>query len=118
LDQIEKVCDRVIFIKSGTVSRVEDLNEKVEQEEHLLIRWLASATALSKDDFGRVAQKECLAITEINSDFARVSTAGSAATVNLIKALVTANFPISEVRPEDTRLERLFINSSQEERSA
>lgn len=118
LDQIEKVCDRVIFIKSGTVSRVEDLNEKVEQEEHLLIRWLASATALSKDDFGRVAQKECLTITEINSDFARVSTAGSAATVNLIKALVTANFPISEVRPEDTRLERLFINSSQEERSA
>lgn len=118
LDQIEKVCDRVIFIKSGTVSRVEDLNEKIEQEEHLLIRWLASATNLSQDDFGRVAQKECLAITEINSDFARVSTAGSAATVNLIKALVTANFPISEVRPEDTRLERLFIKSHQEELNA
>lgn len=115
LDQIEKVCDRVIFIKSGTVSRVEDLKQKVEQEEHLLIRWLASATNLSQDDFGRVAQKECLAIAEINTDFARVSTTGSAATVNLIKALVTANFPISEVRPEDTRLERLFIKSSQEE---
>jgi ABC-2 type transport system ATP-binding protein len=115
LDQIEKVCDRVIFIKSGTVSRVEDLKQKIEQEEHLLIRWLASATNLSQDDFGRVAQKECLAIAEINSDFARVSTTGSAATVNLIKALVTANFPISEVRPEDTRLERLFIKSSQEE---
>lgn len=118
LDQIEKVCDRVIFIKAGTVSRVEDLNEKIEQEEHLLIRWLSSATELRGEDFGRVAQKECLAITEINSDFARVSTAGSAATVKLIKALVTANFPISEVRPEDTRLERLFIKSSQEEPTA
>jgi ABC-2 type transport system ATP-binding protein len=118
LDQIEKVCDRVIFIKAGTVSRVEDLNEKIEQEEHLLIRWLSSATELRGEDFGRVAQKECLAITEVNSDYARVSTAGSAATVKLIKALVTANFPISEVRPEDTRLERLFIKSSQEEPTA
>jgi len=118
LDQIEKVCDRVIFIKAGTVSRVEDLNEKIEQEEHLLIRWLSAATELRGEDFGRIAQKECLAITEINADFARVSTAGSAATVKLIKALVTANFPISEVRPEDTRLERLFIKSSQEEPTA
>jgi ABC-2 type transport system ATP-binding protein len=119
LDQIEKVCDRVAFLKGGTVSRVEDLRElskAVEQEEHLIIRWLNQGeTLLSAEDFGRVAQKEALAISEIGPDFARVSTAGSASTVSLIKALVLANFPINEVRPEDTRLERLFINSNKEE---
>jgi len=116
LDQIEKVCDRVAFLKAGCVSRVEDLHNfsKIEQEEHLVIRWLASSLsssgqAISPEDFGRVAQKECLAITEIAGDYARVSTAGSTATVKLIKALVAADFPINEVRPEDTRLERLFI---------
>ncbi len=114
LDQIEKVCDRVAFLQAGTVSRVEDMHVKIEQEENLIIRWLAEATDLGVEDFGRIAQKECLAIAEINQDFARVSTAGSAATVKLIKALVAADFPINEVRAEDTRLERLFIKSSKE----
>lgn len=115
LDQIEKVCDRVAFLKNGSVSKVEDLHARIEQEEHLIIRWLNQGEPLSAEDFGRVAQKEALAISEIGADFARVSTTGSAATVSLIKALVHANFPINEVRPEDTRLERLFINSNKEE---
>lgn len=114
LDQIEKVCDRVAFIQEGKVGLIEDLREQVEQEQVLFIRWhRALASDLSGEDGARIALESGVIIEEIGPDFLRARTAGSAATVRLVKALVAKDFPITQVSPDETRLERLFLTENQ-----
>jgi ABC-2 type transport system ATP-binding protein len=113
LDQIEKVCDRVAFIQEGKVGLIEDLREQVEQEQLLMIRWhRALAGDLSGEDGARVAQEANVIVEEIGPDYLRVRTRGSASTVKLVKALVSADFPVTQVSPEETRLERLFLTET------
>ena len=113
LDQIERVCDRVVFMQEGKVGLVEDLREQVEQEQLLMIRWQrALAGDLSGEDCARLAQEANVIVEEIGPDYLRVRTWSSAATVKLVKSLVLADFPITQVSPEETRLERLFLSDS------
>lgn len=113
LDQIEKVCDRVAFMQEGRLGLIEDLHEHVEQEQLLLIRWQRALGAdLSGEDGARIALEQTACVEEIGPDFLRVRTRGSAATVQLVKALVLADFAVTQVSPETTRLERLFITES------
>lgn len=112
LDQIERSCDLVAFIDGGKVVRVEDLTEKKEEPQKLVIRFadsFVSSDGLSHEAFGTLTIKSSTELTEFAGHYARVTSPSQASTVGLIKHLVEAGFPIVEIRPEDSRLERLFM---------
>lgn len=113
LDQIESTCDRVAFLKEGTVYKIEDMTAATVGEEYHTIRWLKDSNQdLSKEDFSKIGSDVGAKLLEFESGMARCVTTGGAETAALVKALVDNGIPIVEVRPEDRRLERLFKQES------
>ena len=109
LDQIEKTCDRVAFLKDGAVIKIEDLRAVTVGEQYHTIRWLSEGGQdLTRENLTKIVKSMDLSLLEFEEGQAQIVTNGGASTASLIKALVLGGFPIIEVRPEETRLERLF----------
>ncbi len=109
LDQIEHTCDRVAFIKEGTVVKIEDMRAATVGEEYHTIRWLTDeGHDVGKETLSTVVKNIGISLLDFEEGQARFVTSGGAETASLVKALVVEGFPVIEVRPEEGRLERLF----------
>jgi len=113
LDQIESTCDRVAFLKDGTVIKIEDMRAATVGEEYHTIRWLIDNGAdFSNESLSKIAAQAQAKVLEYENGQIKCVTEGSAATAELVKALVLGGVPIIEVRPDERRLERLFKQES------
>jgi len=110
LEQVERVCDRVAFVSGGKVEAVETLEAGAALARVLRVRSLGGALERQ----GRTAL-EALArgaggeLTDLAPPQARFAVADDDAAARLIAALVAAGVPVAEAAPEESRLERLFL---------
>jgi ABC-2 type transport system ATP-binding protein len=119
LDQIEHTCDRVAFLKDGTVVKIEDMRAAAVGDEYHTIRWLTDGGLdLGRDKLSKIVKSMELSMLDFENGQAKIVTNGGAQTALLVKALVLDGFPIVEVRQEDGRLERLFKRESPHHASA
>lgn len=118
LDQIERSCDRVMFIAGGKVVRQENLKEKdILRELTLGLRWLTDFedAELAGQDLQsavvRIASQGGGELLELNAADGRASVkvVNEEASALLIKKLVEAGVPLVQVGPERSRLERAFL---------
>ena len=112
LDNVERLCDRVAFIKKGSVEAVETLKAGSEAERILRVRAAAGVEwPLTQEAMAELALRAGAALLEWRPPQARFSVADDATAAHLIHALCTAGLPVVEATPEESRLERLFTHA-------
>ena len=102
LAEIEKVCDRVLFLRGGAIARVETLRRTDNRE--VMIRLLAGAFD--------AAAVERIAGRPPQGDTVVVSAASEADIAAVVRQLVTSGADIVEVRPHVADLEDIFRGAS------
>lgn len=112
LDQVEKVCDRVAFVKDGKVEAIEDLLDIEHQSRVVLIRFDAREGALPGLERMREIASQCNAQMKDHSyTFVRVMVNGNADLRALTKRLIEDGYPVVEVVSETRRLEQYFVEN-------
>jgi ABC-2 type transport system ATP-binding protein len=111
LDQVERVCDRVAFVKQGRVEALETLHAGAALARVLRVRCPAGTIgeAVPHAALELAAQRAGAELREVSPPLARFAVPDDAGAVRLVQALVAAGVPVAEVTPEEGRLERLFL---------
>lgn len=124
LDEMERVCDRVAFIRAGKIEAIETLEEVARRPYVLFVKWLAEENRdYSAGDFptGEPSGGELLSQTlkrcaeSANAQFishaglsGKFSVTNSEISAALLKNLIMAGIRVQSAQPEQTTLERLF----------
>jgi ABC-2 type transport system ATP-binding protein len=107
LEQVERICDRVAFLRDGRLQSIEVLNAGAEAKRHLRVRF----------GFGDLSNDALAALGELVQPLgtgreAVFAVADDAGATRLLVALLKAGLPVVEARSEEGRLERLFLEGS------
>jgi ABC-2 type transport system ATP-binding protein len=108
LEQVERICDRVAFLRDGRVQAIEVLNAGAEAKRHLRVRFGA---------FAAVGDEALAGIGELVQPLtpgreAVFAVADDAGATRLLAGLLSAGLPVVEARSEEGRLERLFLEGT------
>lgn len=109
LDEVERECDRVAFMRQGKIEQVENLRSSPIGSYVLFVRWTDNENnGHSAAGIAKLAESLGVPIKEANRHWARFVVSGGPEAARLIKEIVTAGYPVEEAVTERTRLERLF----------
>jgi len=110
LDQVERVCDRVAFVSKGHVEAIETVDAGAHLAHVLRVRWTAgSAAPISSEMLGSIAAKVGASLRSFDTHEAKFDVAGDEVSARLLRTIVGAGIPVVEASPEESRLERLFL---------
>lgn len=112
LDQVERVCDRVAFVKGGRVEAIETLAAGATVARVVRVRWAVGGAVVTDAALTQAAGQAGAALVSRNNAEARFSVPDDAGAARLMASLVAAGVPVSEVTPEESRLERLFLDDA------
>ena len=107
LDEVERICDRVAFVRGGQVQSIETVTAGAELRRVLAVRWSGSA-GTDQARLSSIAAQAGASLASLAPPTARFSVADDAGATRLLHALLSAGVPIIEAAPEGGRLERLF----------
>jgi ABC-2 type transport system ATP-binding protein len=105
LDQLERVCDRVAFIRNGQLDSVQRVDEVADAARTVALRFLAQA-----GDAERITNAIADGITLLASTIttAQLAIPDDDACAALVARLIASGLKLVEVVPRGGRLERLF----------
>ena len=109
LEQVERVCDRVAFVSRGHVEAIEAVAAGGAVAHVLRVRWAAAGTEMDGDALGALAAQAGATLEGVKGPEARFAVAGDEVSARLLKALIGAGFDVVEAVPDESRLERLFL---------
>jgi ABC-2 type transport system ATP-binding protein len=114
LDQVERVCDRVAFVKAGRVEAIETIAAGAAHARVLRVRAADAAigTRVTADQLAALATAVGAALAGVDPPEARFTVADDAGAARLLQALIGAGVPVAEATPEESRLERLFLDAA------
>lgn len=113
LDEVERLCDRVAFIRQGKIASIETLKGGNITDYILFVRWSESQLNGSREAILKeAASLSNAALTECHHDWGRFRVKDHIAASSLIKKLVEGGVAIEEAVPERMRLEQLFANET------
>jgi ABC-2 type transport system ATP-binding protein len=111
LDEVERVCDRVAFIRAGKIESIQVLNGSEDRPLLFIVRWHSNngsaPIAAQIEHLARESQVELKEHSDQGGRFV-VSTREKAA--DLVKRLVLANIAVEEAAFERQALADLFFN--------
>ncbi len=109
LDEVERECDQVAFMRQGKIEQIENLRSSPVGSYDLFIRWTDDENnGHSSESVAQLAKSVGVSLKEGNRCWARFSVNGGQEAARLIKELVSAGYPVEEAVTERTRLEKLF----------
>ncbi|MDX2106943.1 MAG: ABC transporter ATP-binding protein [Candidatus Melainabacteria bacterium] len=109
LDQIEKICDRVAFVKGGRLEALEDLVDTDTNRREIAIKFKSNPELMpSKEALQDIALSCQSELSELNYFVAHFTVSNNDSLSQLIKMLVNKDYPVLEVIPQSNRLERYF----------
>jgi ABC-2 type transport system ATP-binding protein len=116
LDQVERVCDRVLFLQKGRLTDVPAAG--VDSPRTLALRWLVGSDASAGPALADAAGASGAEILEEGATTARVRVATDDAAARLLQVLVENGVRVVEAGLVEARLESLFFasDSSSEEK--
>lgn len=111
LDQVQVICDRVVFVRRGKVSTEQDFEaDLVEHALHL--RFATVLDGVLSHKLKEIADGLELTLVDCAADKAQLIVRSDEDNQRLIKQLVDAGFPLVEVAPQHSKLERMFLKNS------
>ncbi len=109
LDEVERECDRVAFMRQGRIEQVENLRNSPVGSFPLFVRWTDGETISNNTaNLAALAQSLGISIKEANRCWARFVVSSGAQAAQLIALLIASGYPVEEAVSERARLERLF----------
>jgi len=107
LEQVERFCDRVAYVRAGQVESVEVLTAGAATRRVLRIRVAGESPA--ERQLVAAAAKAGAEWLGAAASWLRFAVDSDEAAATLVRTLVQAGIPVMEVTPEVGRLERLFF---------
>jgi ABC-2 type transport system ATP-binding protein len=112
LDQVERVCDRVAFVRAGRVEAIETIAAGAALARVLRVRAATSiAERIGRDALAAMAANAGAELRDLAGAEARFAVADDAGAARLIQVLVQGGVAVAEAAPEESRLERLFLDA-------
>lgn len=124
LDEMERVCDRVAFIRAGKIEAIETLEQVALRPYVLFVKWLesnngaeqrtddAAGHGVSSSDLteilNRSAQKANAELLSQSGMSAKFAVTNNEISANLLRNLILEGVQVLSAQPEQTTLERLF----------
>ena len=111
LDQVERVCDRVAFVKAGRVEAIETVAAGAAHARVLRVRAADGAIGarVTREQLASLAVTTGATLVDVTPPDARFTVADDAGAARLLQGLIGAGVPVTEAIPEESRLERLFL---------
>ena len=112
LDQVERVCDRVAFVKAGRVEAIETMSAGAAHTRVLRVRAAGAVIggSVTRERLAALATAAGASLASVDPPEARFTVADDAAAARLLRALIEGGVPVTEAAPEESRLERLFLD--------
>lgn len=109
LDEMERICDRVAFIKNGEIQAIKTMSDESDYPHVLRLRFLPSqADTQLQEKIERVALATGSTLLEFDKKSARLAVASGEAASKVIQSCIENQLQIQSASPESTSLERLF----------
>jgi ABC-2 type transport system ATP-binding protein len=109
LDQVERVCDRVAFVRQGRVESIETLTAGAGLARLLRVR-AAAGSPLSGEALAALAREAGAELVSVAAPEARFHVPDDVGAARLLRALIHGGVPVVEATAEQGRLERLFLD--------
>jgi ABC-type multidrug transport system ATPase subunit len=112
LDEMERICDRVAFIKNGEIQAIKTMSDESDYPHVLRLRFLPW-----QDDAHLAEKLEGMAVStgasllEFDKRTARFAVASGEIASRVIQTGVEKQLRIQSASPESTSLERLFTET-------
>jgi ABC-2 type transport system ATP-binding protein len=113
LDEVERLCDRVVFVERGRVTAMETRAVGATAARALRVRFAATAP-LAREPVEAAARGAGAEVLDVTPPDARFRVADDAGATRLLAALIAAGLPVIEAVAEEGRLERLFTKPNPE----
>jgi ABC-2 type transport system ATP-binding protein len=114
LDEVERVCDRVAFIKGGKIESIEELRG-VHNKRDFIIKWSDAGDVAVKEIVAQCAQDCNTSLEECTESFARFTLPDRLAAAKLLRLMVAAGIPVEEATIERKALSMLFNDANESE---
>jgi ABC-2 type transport system ATP-binding protein len=111
LDEVERVCDRVAFIKAGKIETLEALSIDSMQKIALTVRWPETQRQEQIDKIPELAKTLNLELEERGQGWAKFKLPDRQAASALIRTLVQNDILVEEAVLERKNLQELFIDA-------
>jgi len=109
LDEIERLCDRVAFIKQGQIAAIEVVKGGQLSDYSVCLRWSGSTlNGTLASVVTEAAAAVGATVTECHHQWGRFVVRNSNSSAQLIRGLIEKGVPVEEAVPERMRLEQLF----------
>jgi len=109
LDEMERICDRVAFIKNGEIQAIKTMSDESDYPHVLRLRFLPSqADTELQEKIERVAASTGSTLLEFDKKTARLAVASGETASKVIQSCIENQLQIQSASPESTSLERLF----------
>ena len=116
LDEVERLCDRVAFIRGGKIASIEKLKESDFCDYVLCIRFSPHEMNGTGDaKLSEIAISSQSSLHEYKERTAKFVVKDGRGAGQLIRDLIGAGLMVEEAVPERSRLEQLFLNGSNSE---
>lgn len=114
LDQIEKVCDRVIMIEAGAAKPIDTASDSaVDTTFDFCIKWLnGSHDGHRAEDLGALVQRHVIAIKDLYDGQAILTLHSDREAATILRMMVQSGFEVHNLSLLETRLEKLFAKKS------
>ena len=113
LAEVEKVCDRVAFIRKGKIESIENLKDAGENKQTLVLQWVDNGSDDQVDTFKRVVGEIGLSILDHNLNTARIVISNKEQAAELIRCLIESGLPVCEAKLERRSLVELFLGNGE-----
>jgi ABC-2 type transport system ATP-binding protein len=119
LEQVERVCDRVAFVSGGHVDAIETLHAGAAAARVLRVRAVKGSigATVSGETLRALAAGAGAELLDVTPPSARFAVADDDGAARLLQALVAGGVPVAEVIPDESRLERLFLEAPKGDRT-
>lgn len=115
LEQVEKLCDRVVFINQGKVDAVEDLKHGPAESSRYIIKWKFAEPSLDRSAIDQIAGECGAEVIEMQAHLAVFNMPSADAVADTLAAMIRQGYRVIEATPQDSRLERFFVEGSGKE---
>ena len=118
LEQVERICDRVAFLREGRVQAIEVMHAGAAARRNLRVRFasvpVGAPDPVAVEALGHAAAQAAAELVQPPSAAreAVFAVADDAGATRLLGALLAAGMPVVEARSEEGRLERLFLEGA------
>ncbi|CAN5488177.1 ABC transporter ATP-binding protein [soil metagenome] len=110
LNEVEKVCDRIAFIRKGNIEEVANISELAEVRQLLIVSWLP-CEADPQSIVAAVAEKSDCPLVECVGETAKFTVASNAKAAEIISSLSAGGLHVYASKFEKRELVELFLTT-------